>query len=588
MRSRVVIAILLLAAVASYLPGVESLNQQLLDAQFQVLRKFGPRPLTNDVVVVGFNEETGRVLREPMTLWHPHIGKFLEAVAGARAAAVGLDVVLPDRSYDEIVPGHDRKLLSGLLIARRSTPIVLAATVDPAGGTRRIHPAFVAAAGPDALGYALLPVDSDGVVRRFSERFGEDTVPTLAGQVARRLGRPVNAGLIDFASGEAFNYIPLQSVLEWQAAGDRAKLEQAFAGKTILLGGVYRFEDRLRAPVNLAAWDAEAVNVPGVLLHAQALRSLLNEGLIAPVSQWLVVMLCLLMAGFWFVAANQWIAAGAVVGGGIVVGATSTALLSRGWYLPPAAILIALTTAIAARVLYEAALKLRERRRLRRSFNAYVSPQIMRQILGGESAPGLGGERYRLCVLFADIRGFTARTETMSPEAVIQLLSRYFEEVTASIHDAGGTIDKFMGDGVMAFFGAPQRLENPCKPAFDAARDMLQRVTRMNIELAALGEAPIEIGIGLHTGDAVVGNVGSQTRHDYTAIGDTVNVASRLEGLTKDVNFPLVCSATVVECLDDKQGFVKLGRKAIKGHQPVKVCGWRPAATAVETEVLPT
>ena len=212
----------------------------------------------------------------------------------------------------------------------------------------------------------------------------------------------------------------------------------------------------------------------------------------------------------------------------------------------------------------------------------------MQQILQADPVPGLGGERTRLCVLFADIRGFTARSEAMPPEAVIQMLNSYFSKVTASIHDAEGTVDKFIGDGIMAFFGAPQRLENPCVPAVAAARDMLTRVAELNTELAARGEPPLAIGIGLHAGDAVVGNVGSETRHNYTAIGDTVNVASRLEGLTKDVGFPLVCSATVIDALENRAGFVKLGEQAIKGHTPVAVYGWRPDEAMARTEEITT
>jgi class 3 adenylate cyclase len=236
-----------------------------------------------------------------------------------------------------------------------------------------------------------------------------------------------------------------------------------------------------------------------------------------------------------------------------------------------------LFVAVGARMLYEASLQLRERRRLRRAFGAYVSPDIMRDILRSDPPPGLGGERYWLCVLFADIRGFTERSERTDPEATIRLLNRYFSEVTTCIHGAGGTLDKFIGDGVMAFFGAPQRLENPCIPAVRAAREMLECLPRLNAALALEREAPVAIGIGLHAGDAVVGNMGSETRHNYTAIGDSVNVASRLEGLTKDVDFPLVCSELVFESLKDRSGFVKLGPRSIKGHQPVVVYGWRPS-----------
>ena len=168
-RASTAIFILLLAAGLSLTPWLRPLDLTLLDVQFKALRTHALRPAANDVVIVGFDEDTTRVLREPFTLWHPHFGKFLQAAAGAGAAAIGLDVVLPDRSYESIAPGYDRALLTGILIARRAAPIVLAQTVDPAGKTRPIYPAFAAAAGADALGYALLPVDADGAVRRFDE-----------------------------------------------------------------------------------------------------------------------------------------------------------------------------------------------------------------------------------------------------------------------------------------------------------------------------------------------------------------------------------------------------------------------------------
>jgi class 3 adenylate cyclase len=282
----------------------------------------------------------------------------------------------------------------------------------------------------------------------------------------------------------------------------------------------------------------------------------------------------------WFVASDFALAGAIALAGGTAVIAASTWLLGRGWYLPPTAILLTLAVAVGARQLYETSLQLRERRRLRRAFGAYVSPRILSDILRSNPPPGLGGERYRLCVLFADIRGFTERSERMSPERVVALLNRYFSEVTASIHEAGGTVDKFLGDGIMAFFGAPQRLENPCAPAFRAARDMLERVSRLNVTIAQHGEAPIAIGVALHVGDAVVGNMGSRTRHNYTAIGDTVNVASRLEGLTVEVAYPLVCSDDVFNLLEDRAGFVKLGPKPIKGHRPVEIYGWRPYDSA--------
>ncbi len=576
MRAALIVIVLLLGAGFTYSPWTERLDRKLLDVQFRALRAQAVRPVKNDVVIVGFNEDTGRVLREPMSLWHPYLGKFLEAAAGAGAAGVGLDVVLPDRSYDSLFPGYDKQLLSGLLVARRAMPVVLALTVDPSGETRSIYPAFGAAAGKDATGYALLPVDSDGIARRFTEKLGESggTVPTFAGQMARRLGREAGDGLIDFAAGAAFDFIPLQDVLEWHGAGDTAKLQRAFGGKVILLGGVFKFEDRLATPVNLAEWESKTDNIPGVLVHAQALRNFLNEGLISPLPTWVVLVLCLVAVMLWFLAAHAWVAAVAVFAGGATLIAVSTWGLTRGWHLPPTAILMTLILAAVARVLYEATLKLNERRKLQKAFTGYVSPAVMDEILAGQLNPELGGVNKFVCVMFSDIRGYTTRSEGMRPEEVIAFLNRYFEQVVNLVHARGGTVVSFMGDGIMAVFGAPQPLANPCAEAFTVAREILQNVRQFNAGSQATHEAPIEVGIGLHAGEAVAGHVGSASRHDYTVIGDVTNVASRLEGVTKEVGYRLVCSKIVAEQLPASDTVVPLGSQAIRGHSPVEAYGY--------------
>ena len=198
----------------------------------------------------------------------------------------------------------------------------------------------------------------------------------------------------------------------------------------------------------------------------------------------------------------------------------------------------------------------------------------MEEIVEGRLDAGLGGERRKICVMFSDIRGFTARSETMTPEQVIDFLNRYFERMANAIHDQQGTVDKFIGDGIMAFFSAPKTLEDPCFLAFTAAQNMLEGLEELNAELEIDGLSPIRIGIGLHLGDAVVGHVGSETRHEYTAIGDVVNVSSRIEGLTKDSGYQLFCSEPVVLEIGDRAHFDELGLRDIKGHTPVKVFGW--------------
>ena len=526
--------------------------------------------------MIGIDDATVAQMPEPLALWHPHLGRVLGGVAVARPAVVGVDIILPDRSFNAIVPGYDRQLLAGIIEARRQAPVVFGLTIGPSGATRTIYPPFLSAAGRQGAGYALWRLDADGSVRWFDEALGAEghAVATLSGQMARHMNIEPRRGLIDYSRGEPFTYIAFHEVLAWIDSGNAEKLRQAFAGKPVLIGGVTLFEDRQLQPVHLFASEPENRRVPGVLVHGQVLRSILGNTLIQPVPPWLAPCLTLLAALLWLWPLKPAQALLVTAGMATVVLGGATALQRFGHFLPVSGLLATMTIALVGRSLADQAANALERLRLRRAFGAYVSPQIMDEIVGGRLSGSLGGDRRTLCVLFADIRDFTTRSETLSPEVLIALLNRYFEEVTGAIHGHDGTVDKFIGDGIMAFFGAPKVLANPSAAAVSAAQEMLARLARFNAVLEQEGQAPIRIGIGLHAGDAVVGHVGSTSRHEYTAIGDTVNLASRIEGLTKDVGYPLVCSETVMKLLDSPIGFVNLGAKPVKGHTPVVVYGW--------------
>jgi class 3 adenylate cyclase len=174
------------------------------------------------------------------------------------------------------------------------------------------------------------------------------------------------------------------------------------------------------------------------------------------------------------------------------------------------------------------------------------------------------------------VRGFTTLSEGRAPDAIIHVLNRYFDRMAPCVHARGGSVDSYIGDGLMAHFGHPGTLGNPCQAAFEAARAMLVALEGFNRELAAEGHPELHIGIGLHAGEAVVGYIGSRERHEYTAIGDTVNVASRVEGLTKEAGHPVVVTAAVVRHLDEPAELVPLGPRAIKGHTAMDVFGWSP------------
>jgi len=549
----------------------------VLDRQFTLLREH-PQPLANDVVVVGIDEATFKQFREPFALWHPHLGRFFQAMAGARPAVVGMDIVLPDRSYQFLAPGYDQALMQGLIALRGTVPVVLSQSLDDQGNLRPIFPPFVAVAGVDAVSFPLVCLDRDGVPRRLdgAECANRARGMTLSEGMATKLAvKHAWSGLIDYSLGAAFQYVPFAQVLDWHERGDTEKLARVFHNKPVLLGVILPFSDRMQLPVPLAAWEPENRRLPGVLIHAQALRSMLNRGPVATVHSGLLLLLALLPAAFWW-GRSAWLKAAALFTFSLAMLAISTLRLWQGQFLPPVDALGMAWLAFIGRAAFDSLRQYREKRFLKQAFGGHVSPVVMNEILAGNVHLGTGNRR-RVCVLFADIRGFTARSEQTAPEAIIELLNGYFAQMTEAIHKHGGVVDKFIGDGLMAFFGAPQSIEHPERKALEAAQEMLLRLHRYNQTLAEQGVEPIAIGIGIHAGDVILGYIGSEARHEYTAIGDTVNAASRLEGMTKTLGYPVVCSSAVADAVKGTTGPVDLGEHSVRGHAPMHLFGWRPA-----------
>lgn len=191
---------------------------------------------------------------------------------------MGVDLLLAERSYEFVKPGIDRELLQGVLALSRKTPLVLGQSVDSGGRVRPLFPPLISLTGADRIAMVLVKSDPDGVVREILPEFvfGETARPSLSAAMARQLGATPGAGLIDFTLGPAFGYISLQAVLDLASANDTTRLQQLFAGKTVLIGSALPFSDRHRAPVPL--FGGEGTRAPGVLLHAQMLRSFLHNG----------------------------------------------------------------------------------------------------------------------------------------------------------------------------------------------------------------------------------------------------------------------------------------------------------------------
>lgn len=222
---------------------------------------------------------------------------------------------------------------------------------------------------------------------------------------------------------------------------------------------------------------------------------------------------------------------------------------------------------------------LEERDRLRTTFGKYMTESVVSHLL--ENKVRLGGDILPVTVLFSDIRGFTATSERLDAQSVVALLNEYFAEMVETVMDHGGVVDKYIGDAIMVVFGAPVPREDDAIQAVRAAIKMRGALARLNDRLEARGLAPIRTGIGIHSGDVVAGNIGCERRMEYTVIGDAVNLASRLEGCTKDFDADVLISEATYELVRDAIDATLLRTITVKGReQPVKVYGVAVPETA--------
>lgn len=208
-----------------------------------------------------------------------------------------------------------------------------------------------------------------------------------------------------------------------------------------------------------------------------------------------------------------------------------------------------------------------QEQRLMSTLCRYVTRQVAEEILKDRERLKLGGNRSNVTVLFSDIRNFTTISEQSTAEEVVKMLNDYFTRMLDPVFRYDGTLDKFIGDAIMAVFGAPIPLENDAESAVKAALEMRRALRWYNVDREGRGEPPIDIGIGITKGEAVSGNIGSEQRMEYTVIGDTVNTASRLEGLTKQYDYKILVNEQVYNDVKDKIDCVDLGFAHVKGKE---------------------
>lgn len=215
---------------------------------------------------------------------------------------------------------------------------------------------------------------------------------------------------------------------------------------------------------------------------------------------------------------------------------------------------------------------LQEKEKLKTGFSHYVSKHVLDRIVKEKGSTKLEGEKRKVTVLFADIRGFTRIAEQMPAEEVVKLLNEYFKGMLAIIFKHNGMLDKLIGDGIMAEFGAP--IDDPIQErnAVSAAIEMYQELVELRRKWKSEGKPELDVGIGIHTGDAIVGSIGTEERMEYTAIGDTVNIASRLQRVSKETHFPILVSETTFNVIKDEFPYKELGPVTLTGRdQPINV-----------------
>jgi len=562
------VAVWLVAAAGWGLKLTPRLEHPLLDWSLEGLaRRLPPDP---DIVLLDIDEPTLAAMaptwgRYP---WSRAVyGALLEGLARQRPRAVLFDILFtdPHRDYaqDDLYFIETARKLSNVYFAMVRLP---GAADDQGIALKQVKGLSpTSAAQPGARAALLLPLpgladtgrvgainvdfDSDGVIRRYPlyhDLYGW-RLPALPARVARDLGYALPAEkeqtLIWHGPARSYKTVSLHEVLTDFERSTPQRPADEFRDKLIVIGTT--------APglhdIKLTPMGAD---FPGPEVLATALDNLKNGERLYVAPAWTLLAattlaLALLAAAFargasptrsgaWLLGATALLAAGgwaAVVYGRTALPVTGVIAFSWLYFLPA-----------AVRSYW---LERQQRQRVTQLFSRFLDPRVVTGLVEkGETDASLTGQKREITVLFSDIRGFTTLSERKTPQEIVDILNRYFSRQVEVVFRHGGTLDKYIGDAIMAFWGAPTDQPDHARRALAAARDMEQTLLTFREELGADGEH-FDIGIGLNSGEAVVGFIGSpEHRQDYTVIGDTVNTASRIEGATKGRARALVSEAT--------------------------------------------
>ena len=554
----------------------------------------GPLPVSTEVpiTILAIDETSLTNLPEPIMLWHGHFAAVVEKLAATGAVVLGIDFVFSDISAFD--PEETQRRFSAALIGAgvSNMPIVFANPYDyiPPEAIR-----FAALAVGHSFGYANLTTDTDDFVRRqeIAAPGGISFALDIARRFSEKTGRNVTIDpeetstiLINYRGPDHYTRVSLSDAVEAANRNDLDFFESNFSGRIVLIGRIgerggedfhstpqYYLIDRSNREI---PW-----RTPGVEIHAHTVTTLIEGNAIEEMSTRdrqlttlgvaaAVTLACMVLAPAWGATLSFALIAG-------IIGLAFVVLFPTDYWLhlvsPVSAGIVALGSSQMANYVLEG----REKRYLRNAFKRYVNNDVIAKILDSPEGLILTGEERNVSILFADIRGFTSMSEGIPAATLVKLLNRYLGSMVHAIQSNGGMIDKFIGDGIMALFGATLDDEDAALHSVQAALAMLAGLDDVNRELVADGLPPIGIGVGIHSGQAVIGNIGSSERMEYTAIGGVVNTAARIESLTRKYDADILISAETFAAVGNDIEAEFLGSSEVKGKaKPIKIYRVKP------------
>lgn len=560
----------LLAVLVGFILHAFTVGTGLINLSYDLLTVAKPVVVPTDAALVFMDEASHEKFGQPLNApWDRAIhAQLVDRLTAAGAKAIVFDIVFSDPGRD---PGADRKLTSAFAASKR---VVLAADHEPLGGGMKkfrlpIEPLREAAA---KIGSAEVIPGRDLIVRQHTPGPPHEPISSLAWSAAELIG----AVRLDSAGAEPFPrwlhyYAPARSLpaVSYQdALNDNVQVD--FAGKVVFVGAriLTRFagerKDEYRTPYSF--WTSTDQFIAGVEIQATAFLNLVRgdwwRRLPSTAEAWTIVLLGAAIG--WFVmqarsSAALLVAALAMLA--VIVSSIAAARFGRVWF-PWLVPIVQIGIVLLVSIVVNSFRLYLERRLYQQTLALYLSPKLVKKFAQDERFRQPGAEKQMLTILFSDIANFTSISEGMDSDELAKLMNKYFQTaVTDCIHKTDGTVVKYIGDAIFAFWNAPDLQTDHAVRACEAAlRFRDQRVHY------AKGQ-PLVTRIGLHTGVANVGNFGSAERVDYTALGESINLASRMEGLNKYLGTTvLLTSATQAE-VDGHFATRSLGRFRLKGFE---------------------